>query len=148
MYDKSMVTGIECEQDNQSEWDKAEALALQANIRKGAYVKSDSKKNNTLYRVMKELKLPHEHHDIYRHWLLNHQPEHSSWCPEMVPEGRKDKLQPGLVFPFPSGHNWLTAVEHVTDKRLGITHDAMLARVCITEAYKFCKNDEEENTLL
>jgi hypothetical protein len=138
-YDQSMFGGVECELGDQLEWDKAEAMSLAAQISKAAYITSDSKDNNTLYRVLKKLGIPQQQTEIYKHWLLNHQPEHSSWVPEMLPEGKYAKLPVGLRFPKPSGYNWLVAVENENDSRLGLKHNAMLARASITDAYKFCK---------
>ena len=103
-YDSNMFCHIELMDENI--WDTAEA-----DMYKGEALTSEE--GESFHRLIRRFNPPilHEHMDIYRHWLLTSSPNASEWSEDMIPIGRGEFLDQGLVFPKPTGHNWRCMLE-------------------------------------
>ena len=99
--------------------------------------------NDSMIQMMKKLKIPFEHHSLYRKWMLKTQksPEESKLVKEDLPEGR-NKLRPGLTFKKPSGKHW----EYLTGKESDSVYvcNQKLAEASIQEAMKELRLQKDE----
>ena len=94
------VIGVSSWKDNKQLWDIAEAVKVK-------HLAVVTGVNDSMIQMMKKIKVPAEHHSLYRQWMLeNHKsPEGSNLVEEDLPENRA-KLRPGLTFYVPSGSKW------------------------------------------
>ena len=112
-YDDSMFCSIELM--DESLWDKAEEDMCR-------HEAVTSGQCESFHKLIRRFKPPilYEHMGLYRQWLLTSSPTASEWSEDMIPLGRGQYLEEGLVFPKPTGHNWRCMLEqHELDQGAG-----------------------------